>query len=315
MALFAVKNGIMATGKGIFIQKDVFSTAGSFTYNVPATASHLLVKIWASGGSSGKRHSSGARGGSGGGGGFIKAVVLPGLASSYTVEVGLGGIGSTADKIGGTGGSLTRFKTIAGTSIVDGGSGASGGNGFYDGQGNPKNGGAGGAGGGTSGVLGSNGQASIGGKGATVAASQSGVGNGGAGGAGNLIVGANGNPGSGKIGGSGATNSFATGGGGGGGSGYFGGGQGGQGGADSSGTQGGDGAGAGGSGGSSGVNGSYATLIESIAGSGLLPGNISDADYIAPLAEGALSPTIGTTANNGNSGLIVVEAWVGFPTV
>ena len=108
-------------------QSQTFSTPGTFTgvngFTAPAGVTSVTVEAWGGGGAGGGGTT--VSGGGGGGGAYTKVTnvsVIPG--NSYTITVGAGGIGTTAQANGQPG-----FASIAilGTTVT--GSGGSGGGG------------------------------------------------------------------------------------------------------------------------------------------------------------------------------------------
>lgn len=91
-----------AGGSGSFFQVDTYDTAGSFTWNKPASATtvEMIVVSGGAGGGSGRRGAAGTNrwGGGGGGGGGVNIMkfVASTLAASYNVTVGAGGAGGAA---------------------------------------------------------------------------------------------------------------------------------------------------------------------------------------------------------------------------
>lgn len=265
---------------------EIFNTAGTQTYTVPAGVTSIIVKTWGGGGGGGGGGTSG-NGGNGGGGGYSQSTIAVTPGESLTVGVGAGGGagdwssggGGTLSGDGGGGGGYSVVKR-GGTSllIAPGGGGGGGGD-----NSSTTTGGNGGAGGGTNGINGSSSLSANGGAAGTGSAG----GNGGSGGdnngsnGGSLIGGAgadgrsnqgsdgsktNGGSPDGGNGGTGDENGNGWGGGGGGGSGFYGAGGG-------SGALAGNAGGGGGGGGSGYTTGTSTTKI---AGSGQTPGNSSD---------------------------------------
>ncbi len=165
-----------------------FSSAGSFTYTIPAgyTAT-LTIEVWGGGGGGG---TGGNAAGGGGGGAYARSQFLNAPAGSYTVVVGAGGIGAGTNITGAGGASsfsgtgITTVTAAGGTRGGDDFGGAGGlvgssGNqaNFSGGNGGNRNGGGGGGGGSSASAI-SNGNNGGNGTGA------------GAGGAGGVLTGA-----------------------------------------------------------------------------------------------------------------------------
>ncbi len=177
-----------------------FSSAGTYTWTVPACAEQICIEIWgAGGGGSGATYNGGIypSGAGGGGGGFGSAcfTVVPG--TTYTINVGAGGIGGPGD---GGGGSSAQNGTSGGASNVGslisatGGTGAS----FSTPGGTPGTGGSSAAANNAVGADGLAGTSTSNGRGGAGGA----AGNGGAGGASSSGAGQNGTgPGGGGSGG------------------------------------------------------------------------------------------------------------------
>jgi len=295
-----------------------YSSAGTYTFNIPSGVNNVTVKVWGAGGGGAGGGFQG-RGGAGGGGGYVGSTLTVTPGDSLTVTVGgRGNAGNTANAgNGGGGGGYSAVASSGGTKLLiaaggAGGGGGGGNNSFYD------TGGAGGAGGGTSGIAGSaNGNANGGGGGTQSAGGTGGAsanngangssltGGGGADGQstpGGTGGAANGGSSGGGAGGTGnLTTSYAAGGGGGGG--YFGGGGG------SStynmggGFFGGLTGGGGGGGGSSYTSGSN---ITNTAGSGQTPGNSSDPD-VGSAGQGGNGGNTGANGSVGTSGKVIIS--------
>ena len=263
-------------------EKTSFSSATSGTnWIVPAGVTSITVKAWGGGGAGGGGASP-YSGGAGGGGGFARATLSVTPGDTLSVRVGGGGAGGGAgwNYEGGGGGGGGGYSGVfrSGTRLLVAGGGGGGGGGAGP-AGDPVDndyGLAGGAGGGNAGVgnfgpYGGGGTQSAGGAsggGSATAGVANTGGNGGNSGSGGGSQGLGGTNGGGN-GAAGSTNpSIYWGGGGGGGGGYYGGG-------------GGYftiGVGAGGGGGGSAYY-SIGTETTTTTGSGITPGNSTDADY------------------------------------
>ncbi len=153
-----------------------YSTAGSFTFTVPAGVTSMFVQVWGGGGGGGGCNSViGTSGGSGGGGGGYSAATYTVVPTNvYNITVGAGGT-AASDANGGNGGSSTVTGT-AGTLTGTFGSGGArrGGAAGAAGTGSSANGVAG-----TTGTGGAGGAA--GGPGGTGGGAQGGNGSGNAG--------------------------------------------------------------------------------------------------------------------------------------
>jgi hypothetical protein len=169
---------------------ETFSSAGSFTYTIPAgyTAT-LTVEVWGGGGGGGT--GSNAAGG-GGGGAYARSQFLNAPAGSYTVVVGAGGIGAGTNITGAGGASSfsgTGITTVTAAGGSRGGDNNGGAGGVLGSSGNQENF-SGGNGGNRNGSGGSGGG---GGSAASAISNGNNGGNGtgsGAGGAGGVLTGA-----------------------------------------------------------------------------------------------------------------------------
>jgi len=161
---------------------DVYETAGTFSWEAPAGITSVDVECWGAGGGGGGQTGRTA----GGGGAFAgKDGISVTGGSSYTVVVGAGGIGSTAN--GSNGGDSSFNSTSV---IAKGGSGGSSGGGTggqasastgdtkYDGGNGASNNPSGGGGGGGAGdgEAGSNGSGTTGGAGGSAGGGKGGNG-------------------------------------------------------------------------------------------------------------------------------------------
>ena len=281
------RQGVAAAGGYIYTVGGVhpsggmanYTSAGSDTFQVPEGVSSITVKMWGAGGGGGGAGRS-SNGGAGGGAGFTQTTLSVTPGEILNVKVGGAGGAGGGSSNSGTGGGGGGYSSIARstTQLIVAAGGAGGGGGGYT-SGNV--GGYGGAGGGTTGVNGGVAGTSNGGSGGTPSL-------GGAAGTGGINVGTAGSSLTGGLGGDGrssagadgsANNGGVNGGGdggvlgtnysgaGGGGAGLYGGGGG------SSSTY--RTGASGGGGGSSYTSGSAST---NTAGSGVTPGNSSDAD-------------------------------------
>lgn len=210
-AITLVSFGLYMVGiSSVSATTDTFTVTGSWV--APAGVTSVTVDAWAAGGGGANGSSGGADSGGGGGGAFSEQTaitVVPG--NSYTVTVGVGGIGGVVFGVAATPGGDSWFSTT-GTVIAKGGNsssigGSGGGGGAATGVGSTQfAGGSGGnpgainaAGGGGAGTTATGGNASgnIPGTGGTV-----GGGNGGFNAAGSV-------KGGGGSGGAGGSNGFA----------------------------------------------------------------------------------------------------------
>ena len=105
-----------ASGTSFFSNMQVFASAGSFTFTVPAGVTKLMVEVWGGGGGggNGSTTTSGFLSG-GGGGGFGKQVLTVVSGNVYNVVVGTGGTGG-----GGNGGNSSFSTLISATGGVGG---------------------------------------------------------------------------------------------------------------------------------------------------------------------------------------------------
>ena len=291
------------------LEKTTFSSATSGTsYTVPAGVTSITVKAWGGGGGGGGGGSP-YFGGAGGGGGFARATLSVTPGESLTVRVGGGGEGGGGgyDYAGGGGGGGGGYSGVfrGGTRLlVAGGGGGGGGGAGPTGEiDNTYSGLAGGGGGGSSGVgssspYGGGGTQSAGGASGGGSATAGGLNTGGNGG--NYITGGGsqglGGTNGGGRGADGSTNpSIYWGGGGGGGGGYYGGGGG-----YFASTYG------AGSGGGGSAYYSTGTSTTTTAGSGITPGNSTDADYAAAAGMGGYEGYSYSYGDSGYDGLVVI---------
>jgi len=190
---------LFADDNGVYVI-NAFTTIGFHTYIVPQSIESIDVLVVAGGGGGGSDN-----GGGGGAGGLVfqsNIIVVPG--SSYRLNVGSGGIGSTINVGGGKNGDNSAFGTIIG---IGGGSGGEGECGVQK----AKSGGSGGGGHGESktclsesnGATGLQPSSSSGGFGNSGGNGGTAGDNGGGGGGGAGSVGGNGNTTHGGVGGSG----------------------------------------------------------------------------------------------------------------
>lgn len=95
-----------------FTNFQAFSTAGTFTFTVPAGVTKIMVEVWGGGGGGGDGGSGG--GGGGGAGGYGKDMFTVSPATTYTVIVGAGGAGGNFTN-GGNGGTSSFGSLISAT--------------------------------------------------------------------------------------------------------------------------------------------------------------------------------------------------------
>jgi hypothetical protein len=297
-----------------------YSTAGTFSFNVPSGISSVTIKAWGAGGGGGGGGDDGA-GDDGGGGGYVKSTLTVTSGETLTVTVGGGGSGGTGNSTtGGDGGGGGGYSSVSrgATKLLVAGGGGGGGGGSGDNS-FSSTGAAGGAGGGTAGSDGDSASSAGGGGGGTDTAGGAGGGGdndgssgssltGGAGGDGRSSQGSDGGAGGGGTGGGGArgngdvTEDFA--GGGGGGAGYFGGG----GGAGSVNTGGGFFGGiTGGGGGGGGSSFASGSNITNGGGNGQTPGNSDDPDIGSAGQGGNNGNSNGGSGSAGTAGKVVVS--------
>lgn len=100
----------------------IYSTPGTFTYNVTPGTAYTVVEAWGGGGGGGAAATTG--GGGGGGGAYARSTTTP-TASSYSLTVGTGGAQSEAN---GTNSTYNTNEVVAagGTASTGVGSGAGG---------------------------------------------------------------------------------------------------------------------------------------------------------------------------------------------
>ncbi len=282
-----------------------YTSAGTYSYTVPAGVTSITISAWGGGGGGGGGGSA-SIGGAGGGGGYAQNTigVTPGETLDIYVGSG-GGAGNTdwwsAGQGGGGGGHSEVSRSGSNLIIAAGGGGGGGGD-----NSSTTSGGGGGGGGSTTGITGGSSAAAGGGSGGTQftggAGGSGGISSGSSGGLESSGSGANGNTatvggannGGAADGGPGGTYASYYAGGGGGGGGFFGGG----GGSSSSATAG----GGGGGGGSNYLSGS--AQID-LAGSGATPGNSLDSRR-GSSGQGGNGGSINSHGSAGSSGRIVI---------
>lgn len=109
-----------------------FKTAGTSTWNKPATGTVAFIECWGAGGSGARYSTAGVAKGGGGGGGYSSSwLPLSALPANVTVTVGVGGAARSSNGDGSTGGnsSFGSFVTGYGGGGGEGGSTAKGGGG------------------------------------------------------------------------------------------------------------------------------------------------------------------------------------------
>lgn len=113
-------NGGGLTNVGASLQMEVFSSPGTFSFNVPTNVTSIIVEAWGGGGGGGNGNASYVTSGAGGGAGGYEKIfyyVMPG--GIYSVLVGSGGVA------GGAGGSSGFDGVILATGGSPGNSGGS----------------------------------------------------------------------------------------------------------------------------------------------------------------------------------------------
>ncbi|MBS1946123.1 MAG: T9SS type A sorting domain-containing protein [Bacteroidetes bacterium] len=175
-----------------------YSSAGTYTYTVPAGVTSITIYCWGAGGGSGGCVAGGKdqAGGGGGGGACTKNIFTVTPGQSLTIVVGAGG---TAGSSAGTNGGLGGTSSVTGIGVSITAAGGSGGNGVTT-NGGAGTGGAGGSTGSGYSVIYSGGNGSTG-----VRSTSKEVGGAGGGGAGSGGAGGNGIPGTVTGGGSNST--------------------------------------------------------------------------------------------------------------
>ncbi len=136
-----------------------FTSAGTYSWVVPACAEEICIEIWGGGGGGSGSYNNGAAGAGGGGGGFGSGcfAVVPG--TTYTVTVadgGTGGNGGTPGQTGSTGGTSSVGSLITapgGNGGISDSSGGTGGTGVTSSATNNAQGANGKSGGATCGEL------------------------------------------------------------------------------------------------------------------------------------------------------------------
>ena len=112
----------------------VFSTAGSYTFTVPANVTNITVEVWGGGGggsagSQGESSTNKNWGAGGGSGSYGKNFFQVEAGQEYTVTIGTGGSGGLSPNGSGANGGSTSFGTLLTAGGGFGASGTTGGNG------------------------------------------------------------------------------------------------------------------------------------------------------------------------------------------
>jgi Collagen triple helix repeat (20 copies) len=81
-------------GPGGFSGMQLFSTAGTTSFVVPANVTHMLVELVGAGGAGGGSLSTSVSGGGGGGGAYTKTLITVTPGATYSIVVGNGGTGA-----------------------------------------------------------------------------------------------------------------------------------------------------------------------------------------------------------------------------
>jgi hypothetical protein len=97
-----------AVSTGSFTNMQVYATAGTSTFTVPAGVTKIMVEVWGGGGGGGG--TNGGFGAGGGGGAYGKQFVTVTPGTGYSVVVGTGGSAGAVGGAGGNGG-LSSFGT------------------------------------------------------------------------------------------------------------------------------------------------------------------------------------------------------------
>jgi hypothetical protein len=97
-----------AVSTGSFTNMQVYATAGTNTFTVPAGVTKIMVEVWGGGGGGGG--TNGGFGAGGGGGAYGKQFITVTPGTVYSVVVGTGGTAGAAGVAGGNGG-LSSFGT------------------------------------------------------------------------------------------------------------------------------------------------------------------------------------------------------------
>ncbi len=103
---------------------NIYGTAGTYPFTVPAGVSQITVETWAGGGAGGGVTGYGDEGAGGAGGQYARKIVAVIPGSSHSIVVGAGGVASTGN--GGAGGDSTFDVTVV---VAKGGAGGGANNG------------------------------------------------------------------------------------------------------------------------------------------------------------------------------------------
>jgi hypothetical protein len=113
-----------AVSTGSFTNMQVYATAGTNTFTVPAGVTKIMIEVWGGGGGGG---ASGANPGSpAGGGGYGKDIITVTPGTAYTVTVGAAGVQGTSGASGTTGGTTSVGTLISATGGAGGGANCGG---------------------------------------------------------------------------------------------------------------------------------------------------------------------------------------------
>jgi hypothetical protein len=105
-----------AVSTGSFTNMQVYATAGTNTFTVPAGVTKIMVEVWGGGGGGGLNSTATTRYGyGGGGGGYGKGIFTVTSGTNYTITIGAGGLAGTASANGGTGGTSSVGTLITAT--------------------------------------------------------------------------------------------------------------------------------------------------------------------------------------------------------
>jgi hypothetical protein len=108
---------------GAFSNMQVYATAGTFTFTIPAGITKILVEVWGAGGGGGVASTSlGNVALGGGGGGYGKDIFTVSSGTQYVVTVGLGGVAGTVSAHGGNGGASSLGTIITASGGIGGAS-------------------------------------------------------------------------------------------------------------------------------------------------------------------------------------------------
>lgn len=112
--LFSLVSLFLLGSTGVYAQTrtNTYSTAGTYSWTAPCDVTSITVQAWGAGAGGGyARNSSGAAGGGGGGGAYASSVIAVTPGNTYTIVVGLAGVGAINNGSLSTDGGNSTFST------------------------------------------------------------------------------------------------------------------------------------------------------------------------------------------------------------